>query len=78
MCVLGMPVMGMASTAVAPSSMGMPIMTNGVPMMTNQPGMMGKTHHWADPVESSIVQGGVLFVDFMGYLSPRIYVSMNV
>lgn len=38
---LGMPVMGMASTAVAPSSMGMPIMTNGVPMMGQQ-GMMGK------------------------------------
>lgn len=36
-----MPVMGMASTAVAPSSMGMPIMTNGVPMMGQQ-GMMGK------------------------------------
>ena len=53
MCVLGMPVMGMASTAVAPSSMGMPIMTNGVPMMTNQPGMMGKAHPWTDPVESS-------------------------
>lgn len=37
---MGMPVMGMASTAVAPSSMGMPIMTNGVPMMGQQ-GMMG-------------------------------------
>lgn len=37
---MGMPVMGMAATAVAPSSMGMPIMTNGVPMMGQQ-GMMG-------------------------------------
>ena len=57
MCVLGMPVMGMASTAVAPSSMGMPIMTNGVPMMTNQPGMMGKAHPWTDIVESSLFMG---------------------
>ncbi|XP_078322482.1 intersectin-1-like isoform X4 [Crassostrea virginica] len=51
---MGMPVMGMASTAVAPSSMGMPIMTNGVPMMTNQPGMMGM------PVASMGVSGQMM------------------